>query len=56
MNKLAALCLLLLLPAAPADDPLKPFTGKVVKVTDGDTVHLLIDCTFPHSPSYSLTG
>ena len=26
-----------------ADDPPMPFTGKVVKVTDGDTIHVLLD-------------
>src|SRR5260370_34094926 len=40
------LCLCLILSfVAPvlADDPSMPFTGKVVKVTDGDTIHVLLD-------------
>src|SRR5436190_24241860 len=38
------LCLILSFVASVlADDPSMPFTGKVVKVTDGDTIHVLLD-------------
>jgi micrococcal nuclease len=37
------MCLSTLASCAVADDPPKPFTGKVVKVTDGDTIHVLLD-------------
>src|SRR6202007_563472 len=41
MRGIPALCLYLFLAQAP--DPPKPFTGKVVKVQDGDTVTVLVD-------------
>jgi endonuclease YncB( thermonuclease family) len=43
---MSRLCLFLVLSfVAPvvADDPPMPFAGKVVKVTDGDTIHVLLD-------------
>jgi endonuclease YncB( thermonuclease family) len=43
MKPLSAFVLVVCASTMLADDPPKPFTGKVVKVTDGDTVHVLLD-------------
>src|SRR5947207_2877932 len=43
MRRLCLCLLLLFVGPALADDPPMPFTGKVVKVTDGDTIHVLLD-------------
>jgi endonuclease YncB( thermonuclease family) len=43
MKRLCAFALLVLAAPILAADPPMPFTGKVVKVTDGDTVHVLLD-------------
>jgi endonuclease YncB( thermonuclease family) len=43
MNRLAICPLLFLVSPILATDPPMPFSGKVVKVTDGDTIHVLPD-------------
>src|SRR5437763_16196441 len=43
MTRLSLFLILSFGAPAVADDPPMPFTGKVVKVTDGDTIHVLLD-------------
>ena len=43
MRRLCLFLLLSFVAPALADDPPMPFTGEVVKVTDGDTIHVLLD-------------
>ncbi len=43
MKQLCLRLILSLIAPAHADDPPMQFTGKVVKVTDGDTIHVLLD-------------
>ena len=43
MKRLCLCLILLFVTTTLADDPPMPFTGKVVKVTDGDTIHVLLD-------------
>ncbi len=40
---IASITVLVLFACVRADDPSKPFTGKVVRVIDGDTVSVLVD-------------
>jgi endonuclease YncB( thermonuclease family) len=43
MRRLCLFLIVSLVAPVVADDPPMPFTGKVVKVTDGDTIHVLLD-------------
>jgi micrococcal nuclease len=43
MSRLCLCLILSFVAPAVADDPPMPFMGKVVKVTDGDTIHVLLD-------------
>jgi endonuclease YncB( thermonuclease family) len=45
MRTLTVVALAILYSPALADDPPRPFTGKVVKIADGDTITVLLDKT-----------